>query len=94
MGTARQVRKSALGRLLKPLFNLDEVEFPTESLLSPLRQGANQVLAPSKYGEATRSGVECRLISLACAQEADNGKSYHVRIFDSLAASKLVTRYL
>lgn len=39
----RQVRKSALGRLLKPLFNLDDIEFPTESLLTPLREGSNEV---------------------------------------------------
>ena len=37
------MRKSALGRLLKPLFNLDDVEFPTENLLTPLKEGSNEV---------------------------------------------------
>lgn len=44
-----QVRKSALGRLLKPLFNLDEVEFPTETLLTPLREASNEVMMTTTY---------------------------------------------
>lgn len=42
-GSGSQVRKSALGRLLKPLFNLDDIEFPTESLLTPLKEGSTEV---------------------------------------------------
>lgn len=37
------MRKSALGRLLKPLFNLDDIEFPTENLLTPLKEGSTEV---------------------------------------------------
>ncbi|CAM9195411.1 unnamed protein product [Discosporangium mesarthrocarpum] len=47
--TKTQVRKSALGRLLKPLFNLDDVEFRTERLLSPLKQGATEVIMTTTY---------------------------------------------
>lgn len=38
-----QVRKSALGRLLKPLFNLDNIEFPTDNLLTPIKEGSTEV---------------------------------------------------
>lgn len=40
-----QVRKSALGRLLKPLFNLDDIEFQTDNLLTPLKEGSTEVCA-------------------------------------------------
>lgn len=43
IGEKSQVRKSALGRLLKPLFNLDDIEFPTENLLTPLKEGSTEV---------------------------------------------------
>ncbi|CAM9597452.1 unnamed protein product [Pylaiella littoralis] len=44
-----QVRKSALGRLLKPLFNLDDIEFKTDSLLTPLKEGSTEVLMTTTY---------------------------------------------
>lgn len=44
-----QIRKSALGRLLKPFFDLDEVEFPTENVLSPLKEGSNEVITGCDY---------------------------------------------
>eukprot|EP00903_Cladosiphon_okamuranus_P019804 g18203.t2 len=44
-----QVRKSALGRLLKPLFNLDDIEFLTENLLTPLKEGSTEVSMTTTY---------------------------------------------
>ncbi|CAM9628618.1 unnamed protein product [Ascophyllum nodosum] len=44
-----QVRKSAIGRLLKPLFNLDDVEFKTDRLLTPLREGSTEVSMTTTY---------------------------------------------
>lgn len=44
-----QVRKSALGRLLRPLVNLDDMEFKTDSLLSPLREGSTEVSMTTTY---------------------------------------------
>ncbi|CAM9448974.1 unnamed protein product [Ectocarpus sp. 12 AP-2014] len=44
-----QVRKSALGRLLKPLFNLDDIEFQTDNLLTPLKEGSTEVSMTTTY---------------------------------------------
>ena len=66
------MRKSALGRLLKPLFNLDDVEFPTENLLTPLKEGSNEVNPVfvdelERVQERERSGGADRL--LRCCSE-------------------------
>ncbi|CAM9614155.1 unnamed protein product [Choristocarpus tenellus] len=48
--TKTQVRKSAIGKLLEPIFNLDNVEFSTARVLSPFRkEGSNEVVMTTTF---------------------------------------------